>query len=420
MPTRPRRAAEAAAPETPSRSTKSGAERGAASPVAAARAGKGGRAPRGPQKGGARAEAPPRGPARAEAAPKGQARAEAAPKGRARAEAAPKGRTGAEATPKGRTRAEAAPKGRTGASSHQRAEAESRESLREHLAEGKARAERVVAAAARAGQGDGAAARPEGRKGKAGGEAEGSLTEDEKLLQAPPPSPEAFRHSDSWRALRILGEFVEGFDTLARVERGVSVFGSARTRPDDPHYQAAFETGRLLARAGYEVITGGGPGIMEAANRGARAGGGHSIGCNIELPFEQAPNPYLDTSINFRYFFVRKTMFVKYSTAFIIFPGGYGTLDELFESLTLIQTGKIYRFPVVLFGRSFWAGLLDWVREQMLAGGKVSPADLDLMRLTDDPAEAVAYITRELGAGAPKRRGEGGRPAKGAPARAGR
>ena len=170
-----------------------------------------------------------------------------------------------------------------------------------------------------------------------------------------------------------MSEFIEGFDTLAGITKGVSIFGSARTGPDDPQYAAARETARLLAEAGYSIITGAGPGIMEAANRGARDGHGHSVGCNIELPFEQGANPYVDTLINFRYFFVRKTMFIKYSDAFIIFPGGFGTLDELFEALTLIQTGKIFRFPVILFGRRYWAGLVRWLQTRVLLGGQDLP-----------------------------------------------
>ena len=183
------------------------------------------------------------------------------------------------------------------------------------------------------------------------------VTEDEKLLQLPPRDSAEFTHTDTWRVLRITSEFVEGFDQLATIDKAVTVFGSARIEPDDPYYRAAEEIARRLARKGFAVITGGGPGIMEAANKGAKRGGGRSIGCNIELPFEQRPNPYVDTLITFRYFFVRKTMFIKYSVAFLIFPGGFGTLDELFEALTLIQTGKIYQFPVVLFGRAYWKGL---------------------------------------------------------------
>ena len=217
------------------------------------------------------------------------------------------------------------------------------------------------------------------------------VTEDAKLLQQPGPRID-FTRTDPWRVMRIMGEFIEGFDTLASVDKAVTIFGSARIGPDDPHYEAATETARLLAEAGFAIITGAGPGIMEAANKGARIGGGRSIGCNIELPFEQGSNPYVDTLVNFRYFFVRKTMFIKYSVAFVIFPGGFGTLDELFEALTLIQTGKIYRFPVILFGRYYWAGLLRWLQARVLTEGKISEGDLDLMLVTDDPAEAVHAI----------------------------
>ena len=219
-------------------------------------------------------------------------------------------------------------------------------------------------------------------------------TEDEKLLQSAGPGPGRldFTRSDPWRVMRIMGEFIEGFDTLATVEKGVSIFGSARTGPEDPQYHQAQETARLLAEAGFAIITGAGPGIMEAANKGAKAGGGHSIGCNIELPFEQGANPYVDTLVNFRYFFVRKTMFIKYSNAFIIFPGGFGTLDELFEAVTLIQTGKISQFPVILFGRHYWAGLLRWLHSRVLLEKKISAGDMDLMIMTDDPAEAVKIV----------------------------
>ena len=222
------------------------------------------------------------------------------------------------------------------------------------------------------------------------------VTEDEKLLALPDGRGPAadFTRTDPWRVMRIMGEFIEGFDTLSSVRRGVTIFGSARTGPDDPQYAAAVEVGRLLAEAGFDVITGAGPGIMEAGNKGARAGNGHSVGCNIELPFEQGNNPYVDTLVNFRYFFVRKTMFVKYSVAFVIFPGGFGTLDELFEALTLIQTGKISQFPVILFGRHYWAGLVRWIQTRVLGEGKISPGDLDLMLLTDDPKEAVDAVVR--------------------------
>jgi len=217
------------------------------------------------------------------------------------------------------------------------------------------------------------------------------VTEDEKLLQQTGPRID-FTRTDPWRVMRIMGEFIEGFDTLAPIEKAVTIFGSARIGPDDPHYDAAVETARLLAEAGFAIITGAGPGIMEAGNKGAQLGGGRSIGCNIELPFEQGANPYVDTLVNFKYFFVRKTMFIKYSVAFIIFPGGFGTLDELFEALTLIQTGKIYRFPVILFGRYYWAGLLRWLQARVLSEGKISEGDLDLMLVTDDPTEAVQAI----------------------------
>ncbi len=219
-----------------------------------------------------------------------------------------------------------------------------------------------------------------------------SITEDQKLLRPGGGEAADFTRTDPWRVLRITSELIEGFDTLAGVTKGVTVFGSARVGPDDPQYEAAQETSRLLAEAGFSIITGAGPGIMEAANKGARMGGGHSIGCNIELPFEQGANPYVDTLINFRYFFVRKTMFLKYSVGFIIFPGGFGTLDELFEALTLIQTGKIYHFPVVMFGRHYWAGLVRWLQSRVLLEKKISAGDMDLMLLTDDPAEAARAV----------------------------
>jgi len=218
------------------------------------------------------------------------------------------------------------------------------------------------------------------------------VTEDEKLLTGPSTDPADFTRQDTWRVMRIMAEFVEGFDNLASVTKGVTIFGSARTTPEDPHYRAAQETARLLAAHGFAIITGAGPGIMEAANRGAKEAGGRSIGCNIELPFEQGANPYVDTLINFRYFFVRKTMFIKYSNAFIIFPGGFGTLDEAFEALTLIQTGKIYQFPVILFGRHYWAGLIRWIQARVLGEQKISAGDMDLMIMTDDPAEATKIV----------------------------
>ena len=231
----------------------------------------------------------------------------------------------------------------------------------------------------------------------------GAITEDAKLLNAPGAGTHGnplrdFTRTDTWRVMRIMGEFVEVFDNLATVERGVSIFGSARTAPEDPQYLAAQETARLLAEAGFTIITGAGPGIMEAANKGAKEGGGRSVGCNIELPFEQGANPYVDTLVNFRYFFVRKTMFIKYSSAFVIFPGGFGTLDEAFEALTLIQTGKIYQFPVILFGRHYWAGLLRWLQSRVLVERKISAGDLDLMLVTDDPKEAAHAIVEAYNA----------------------
>jgi hypothetical protein len=220
-------------------------------------------------------------------------------------------------------------------------------------------------------------------------------TQDEQLLES--PGPDEFTHTDTWRVFRIMGEFVEGFDELATLTRGVSIFGSARTRTDDPDYQAAQETAALLTRAGFAVITGGGPGVMEGANRGAFEAGGLSIGCNIELPFEQNSNPYLTKGLKFKYFFVRKMMFVKYSLGFIIFPGGFGTLDELFEALTLIQTKKIRNFPVVLFGSKYWEGLLNWIRDFALTQGKVTEQDLKLLHVTDSPTEVVKIILDSQG-----------------------
>jgi uncharacterized protein (TIGR00730 family) len=216
-------------------------------------------------------------------------------------------------------------------------------------------------------------------------------TEDERLLS--PRHRPAFLDSDPWRSLRILSEFVEGFDALAGVGKAVTIFGSARIREGDPFYAKARELGGLLARAGFAVITGGGPGIMEAANRGCHEAGGLSIGCNIELPQEQAVNGYVDLGVEFRYFFARKTMFVKYADGFAIFPGGFGTLDELFESLTLIQTGKIRHFPVVLVGKEHWSGLLDWIRDRVVARGAIDRRDIDLIQVTDDMAEACRMLT---------------------------
>ena len=221
-------------------------------------------------------------------------------------------------------------------------------------------------------------------------------TQDEQLLES--PRPDEFTHTDTWRVFRIMGEFVEGFDELASLTRGISIFGSARSKPGDPDYLAAQESAALLAKQGFAVITGGGPGIMEAANRGAFEAGGLSIGCNIELPFEQKPNPYQTRSLTFKYFFVRKMMFVKYSLGFVIFPGGFGTFDELFEALTLIQTKKIRDFPVVLFGTKYWTGLLDWIRDVVLPGGKISEHDLRLFHITDSPEEVVQIVVRSQSA----------------------
>jgi uncharacterized protein (TIGR00730 family) len=217
-------------------------------------------------------------------------------------------------------------------------------------------------------------------------------TQDEQLLES--PRPDEFTHTDPWRVFRIMGEFVEGFDELATLTRGVSIFGSARSKPDDPDYQAAMETAALLAAEGFAVITGGGPGVMEAANRGAFEAGGLSIGCNIELPFEQRPNAYQTRSLKFKYFFVRKMMFVKYSLGFIIFPGGFGTFDELFEALTLIQTRKIRNFPVVLFGSQYWSGLLAWFKDVVLPGGKISDVDFSIFHITDSPQEVIEIMNR--------------------------
>lgn len=244
----------------------------------------------------------------------------------------------------------------------------------------------------------------------------GAVTEDQRLLSRPtqplisPTEPmphdflseqehaferalySDFTYTDPWRVLRIMSEFVEGFDVLAHIPPSVTIFGSARTLPDDPMYASATETARLLAKAGFGIITGGGPGIMEAANKGAQEGGNLSIGCNIELEFEQEHNPFLDVALDFRYFFVRKTMFVKYSNAFIIYPGGFGTMDELFEALTLIQTRKVNHFPVILSGSAYWEGLVRWIRETMLTTGKVSPEDVSLLMLSDDPAEICKLV----------------------------
>ncbi|HEX9697644.1 MAG TPA: TIGR00730 family Rossman fold protein [Actinomycetota bacterium] len=213
-------------------------------------------------------------------------------------------------------------------------------------------------------------------------------TEDLDLLERHGPQ----RGEESWRALRILSEFVDGFDALSAIPPAISVFGSARVREGDPVYDGARVVGAAIADAGLAVITGGGPGVMEAANRGCKEAGGLSIGCNIELPFEQGTNAYVDLGIDFRYFFVRKTMFVKYAEGFVVFPGGFGTFDELFEALTLIQTGKVLDFPVVLVGSDYWSGLIDWLKARTLDLGMIAPEDLDIFRVCDDPNEVVPHL----------------------------
>jgi len=215
-------------------------------------------------------------------------------------------------------------------------------------------------------------------------------TTDQRLLEA--HQPHEWLHADPWRVMRIQSEFVEGFGSLSELGPAVAVFGSARTLPDDPAYAMGVRVGRLLAEAGYAVITGGGPGAMEAANRGAFEARGTSVGLGIELPFETGLNEYVDLGINFRYFFARKVMFLKYSRGFIVLPGGFGTLDELFEAVTLAQTQKVTEFPVVLMGVAYWQGLLDWLRDTVLANGMINPSDLDRLIVTDDPDEAVRVI----------------------------
>lgn len=202
--------------------------------------------------------------------------------------------------------------------------------------------------------------------------------------------------SESWRMFHIMAEFVEGFEALGKYHPSVSIFGSTRVRPGDKVYQRAEEIGRLLAENGFGVITGGGPGVMEATNKGAASAGGNSIGLNIEIPLEQKPNPYANITLKFRYFFVRKVMFVKYAVAYVILPGGFGTMDELFESVTLIQTHKIRPFPVILVGSDYWKGLLDWMKETVLKEGKISPSDLEILQLIDDPEEIVKTIKKTV------------------------
>jgi uncharacterized protein (TIGR00730 family) len=220
-------------------------------------------------------------------------------------------------------------------------------------------------------------------------------TTDQRLLAGGEPAD--WVHADPWRVMRIQSEFVEGFGALAEVGPAVSVFGSARTEATHPDYGLAEEVGRLLVDAGYAVITGGGPGIMEAANKGAAEAGGISVGLGIELPFEQGMNEYVTLGVNFRYFFARKTMFVKYAQGFVVLPGGFGTFDELFEALTLVQTHKVTEFPIALVGRDYWSGLLDWLRDAVAERGMIRLADLDLMHISDTAEDAVAYV-RERGA----------------------
>ncbi|MCL5071883.1 MAG: TIGR00730 family Rossman fold protein [Actinobacteria bacterium] len=216
---------------------------------------------------------------------------------------------------------------------------------------------------------------------------------DKELLRAPKKMDFGFVDSDPWRVLHIQSEFVEGFTALAGIGSCISFFGSARTASDDPYYKAAYETASLLAKQDLGIITGGGPGIMEAANKGALESGGLSIGCNIELPLEQAPNPYQNIALEFRYFFVRKMIFVKYSVGFVIFPGGYGTLDELFEALTLAQTNKIEHFPIALFGKEYWKDLNNWIDICLLEKYcTISREDKDLYKVVDSPQETVDYI----------------------------
>ncbi|HWH24200.1 MAG TPA: TIGR00730 family Rossman fold protein [Candidatus Limnocylindria bacterium] len=238
-------------------------------------------------------------------------------------------------------------------------------------------------------------------------------TEDRKLLRPAPFADTAFLDTDAWRALRIMGEFVEGFDSFARLGPAVSIFGSARAAPDDPLYAAAENVAAKFARRGITVITGGGPGLMEAANKGASGAGGVSVGLVIQLPHEEEPNRYVNLAQTFRYFFVRKTMFVKYAQGFVIFPGGFGTFDELFESLTLVQTGKIDHFPIILFGTTYWRPLIGWLRDTVAAGGMISPHDLELFRCTDDPDEAVAWVEASFAEAERERREAEASPADG-------
>ena len=207
---------------------------------------------------------------------------------------------------------------------------------------------------------------------------------------------DALSINESWRVFRIMAEFVEGIETLSDVNNAVTIFGSARVKPDDIYYQKTENLTKLLVQNGFNVITGGGGGIMAAANKGASEAGGKSVGMNIQLPFEQKPNPYANINIHYKYFFIRKVMFVKYAVAYVILPGGFGTMDELFEALTLIQTKKINSFPLILMGSAYWRGLVDWLKNTMLAEGKISPTDLDLIQVVDEPEEVVKLIKKYI------------------------
>ncbi|WP_287568735.1 TIGR00730 family Rossman fold protein [Thermodesulfobacterium sp.] len=219
---------------------------------------------------------------------------------------------------------------------------------------------------------------------------------NEKLFEEKQYVLEGLAAKESWRLFKILAEFIEGFEVLPRVYPGVTIFGSARTAPDHPDYQKAVELGKLLVKSGFSVITGGGPGIMEAANKGAAEANGYSVGLNIKLPFEQAPNPYANIKLEFRYFFVRKVMMAKYSVAFVFFPGGFGTLDEMFEVLTLVQTKKIKPVPIALVGKDFWTPLQNWFKDYLLMNNKISPKDIELFRIVETPEETLEYIKKYL------------------------
>lgn len=215
-----------------------------------------------------------------------------------------------------------------------------------------------------------------------------SIMEDKQYLV------DALSIEESWRIFRIMAEFVDAIETLSKLKNSVTIFGSARVRPEDPYYKKTEYLARRLAENGFSVITGGGPGIMEAANKGAAAAGGQSVGMNIRLPYEQKPNPYANTIIEYKYFFIRKVMFVKYAVAYVILPGGFGTMDELFEALTLIQTKRIKGFPVIMMGREYWQGLLDWLKNTMLQNDKIEPHDLEIIQVIDDPDDIVRHIKK--------------------------